>query len=501
LSCIILQGSDNTRFYQLKINLANSMTMKQDKFPKTMVETQGILNDYKTTPRQQRAKNPGSNGVAFIQNRPPCKARMAADIDCWHCQKKGHYKSNCPKLKAQELDVGVQNLNIDICNKAQSLFSANKGLTMLQEEKEEKSGVCGILSKHHVYINMCASYASTPYPKILENLRKQACGLVRHSNAGSCGMDTTGETGAVKQMWLNEGRVATIIPLKVLEKIWPVRYDSECYGGLFVIHTKQGKIIIKNSSKGMLYLDLRELEAKVALSFVQMAILFIQTVRGNMEGYTQQEVEEARATREAQAKLGHPTDRDFLGMVHSGMITNCQVSPDAVINANRIFGPDLAGVRWRTVRRPLESVTTNHIQIPRVLFEQHQRATLAVDVMFLNGVPFLVSVSRGLNLVTAEYTPSCMAKQLAVGIRRVMDLYLHGGFHEGRVLMDNEFEKLRNLVPILAVNTTAAKKHVLEVKQCIQLIKECGRGILNTLPFKKMPQVILIELTTTSCCG
>jgi hypothetical protein len=26
------------------------------------------------------------------------------------------------------------------------------------------------------------------------------------------------------------------------------------------------------------------------------------------------------------------------------------------------------------------------------------------------------------------------------------------------------------------------------------LIKELGRGILNTLPFKKMPQVILIEL-------
>jgi hypothetical protein len=37
--------------YQLKIDLANSMTMKQDKFPKTMVETQGLFNDYKTPPR------------------------------------------------------------------------------------------------------------------------------------------------------------------------------------------------------------------------------------------------------------------------------------------------------------------------------------------------------------------------------------------------------------------------------------------------------------------
>jgi hypothetical protein len=69
-------------------------------------------------------------------------------------------------------------------------------------------------------------------------------------------------------MWLNKGRVATIIPLKVLKKIWPVTYDSRRYGGSFVIHTNQGKIIIKNNNKGMLYLDLCKLEVEVVLSFV-----------------------------------------------------------------------------------------------------------------------------------------------------------------------------------------------------------------------------------------
>jgi hypothetical protein len=147
---MILQGVDNTRFYQLKIDLANSMTMKQDKFPKTMVETQGLLNNYKTPPRQQHAKDLDSNGVAFVQNGPPKKARTAADIYCWHYHKKGHYKSNCPKLQVQVLVVGMQSLDIDICYEAHSLFSANKGLTMVQEEKEEKSGVRSTLSKHHM---------------------------------------------------------------------------------------------------------------------------------------------------------------------------------------------------------------------------------------------------------------------------------------------------------------------------------------------------------------
>ena len=46
------------------------------------------------------------------------------------------------------------------------------------------------------------------------------------------------------------------------------------------------------------------------------------------------------------------------------------------------------------MRRPPESVTTNHVQIPRVILERHQVVTLTVDVMFVNGVPFLVSASH-----------------------------------------------------------------------------------------------------------
>jgi hypothetical protein len=151
-------------------------------------------------------------------------------------------------------------------------------------------------------------------------------------------------------------------------------------------------------------------------------MLFVQTVRGNLKGYTQHEVEEAHATCEARAMLGHLMNKDFLGMVRSGMIANCPVSLTAVLNANCIFGPDLAGVWGHMVRRPPKFGTMNHVQIPRALLEHHQRVTLAVDVMFVNRVPFLVSVSRGLNLVTAEYTPSCTAKQLAVGITRVMNI-------------------------------------------------------------------------------
>ncbi len=295
--------------------------------------------------------------------------------------------------------------------------------------------------------------------------------------------------GALKKVWLNKGGVATILPLKELEKLWHVVYDSRRHRGTSVLHTDAGNIVLKNNNnKSMPYLDLKEFEAEAALSLVQ-------TVRGNMEGFTKREVEEARKACGVQEILGHPTNHNFLGMVRGGMISNCLVTPTAVQNIHQIFGPDLAGIRGRMVWRPPDSVTTNYVQIPRVILKRHQLVTLlAVDIMFVNGVPFLFSVARGLNLVTTKFTPSRMAKQLAASITRMMDLYARKGFQVGTVLMDNKLEKLQNLVPIRAVNTTAAKEHVPEVEPKIRLIKKRGRGILNTLPFKRMPRLMLIEL-------
>ena len=43
------------------------------------------------------------------------------------------------------------------------------------------------------------------------------------------------------------------------------------------------------------------------------------------------------------------------------------------------------------------------------------------------------------------------------------------------------------------MNTTAAKEHVPEVECKIRLMKERGRGILNTLPLKEMPRLMLTE--------
>jgi hypothetical protein len=72
-----------------------------------------------------------------------------------------------------------------------------------------------------------------------------------------------------------------------------VTYDSTHNGGAFVCCTKDGNIVLRSNGKGMPYLNLREFKAKAVLSFAPKAALsFVQTVQGNMEGFTRRKVKE-----------------------------------------------------------------------------------------------------------------------------------------------------------------------------------------------------------------
>lgn len=58
--------------------------------------------------------------------------------------------------------------------------------------------------------------------------------------------------------------------------------------------------------------------------------------------------------------------------------------------------------------------------------------------------------------------------------------------------MDGEFKNWSHIKGV-TINTTGANKYVGEVERCILTLKECKRGVLNTLPFATIPKRILIE--------
>jgi hypothetical protein len=59
--------------------------------------------------------------------------------------------------------------------------------------------------------------------------------------------------------------------------------------------------------------------------------------------------------------------------------------------------------------------------------------------------------------------------------------------------MDREFEEVRDLIPRVECNMTAAKEHVSKAERCIRTIKERTQGLVATLPFQHVPRRMKIK--------
>jgi len=174
LSSMILMQANRDRFAQLRCDIINDMTKHVDNYPKNIVNTTCMLNDYKSVKVRMKSGGDGDNGgLAFTQEEGTPLDR----ITCHYCAKKGHYKSNCPELRAA--DQGVQNLNQDRGTTATTPTAAAGVQNICVEEAEDghglaqEQGVRGILSEDIVYIDTCATYASTKNPELLSNVKKR----------------------------------------------------------------------------------------------------------------------------------------------------------------------------------------------------------------------------------------------------------------------------------------------------------------------------------------
>jgi len=125
-------------------------------------------------------------------------------------------------------------------------------------------------------------------------------------------------------------------------------------------------------------------------------------------------------------------------------INNCPINPIDISNADTIYGRDLGGIRGKTVRKKPERVQGDIIQIPKDFYKLHRFVTLTADIMYVNGVPFLTTLSRKINMRTAEHIQSRSAASLSRALIKVIKLYARGGFTVNLIMMDQEFATLES---------------------------------------------------------
>ena len=78
----------------------------------------------------------------------------------------------------------------------------------------------------------------------------------------------------------------------------------------------------------------------------------IDTVKGNMEGFTERQVRYAKLARKAAAILTYPTEENLKYALRQKLFKNCPLTVvEDVNNAEKIFGKDVAAMKGKLTRK------------------------------------------------------------------------------------------------------------------------------------------------------
>jgi hypothetical protein len=515
LACAFLMGSDRHRYGKLVEDLENDFTQGRDNYPKTLVDAYNLLVHWKQDPRNlMRVLGTSNDGVAFTNvgddeeestngRQIPDKAR----ITCWKCKKKGHYASSCPgagsntesatqmltagttheESGTQMLMAGVENGELDHQETAWQFLTTTmdeeEGKQIsLHQQQHGKIPASWILLDNQSTVNVFAN------KDLLRNIRTTNRMMNILCNAGVTRTNMIGDLpGYDGEVWYNPKGIANILSLSDVEKHHRVTYDSRAEKN-FVVHKKDGtQRRFQQSAKGLFFLDVKAEKSGTVL---------VNTVADNKNRYTDRDYKQAMVARKLQNTIGRPSERRYKKIVNKHLMKNCPINLDDIVAADDILGSNLGSLKGKTVRRSGTHVRSGQIGIPREIMEKYRDVTIGADIMFVNRIPFLISISRYIKFGTTEVLKNRKNATIIQAFKNIRGIYARRGFRVTLCHADGEFEPMRGALIDLGIdmNIVSADEHVPEVERYIRTVKERTRCVYTTMPFKKMPSSMVVEM-------
>jgi hypothetical protein len=109
--------------------------------------------------------------------------------------------------------------------------------------------------------------------------------------------------------------------------------------------------------------------------------------------YTKCEYHDAILARKIQNKIMFPSVRAYTKIADSQLIANCPIGHTDIAVAERIFSPNLGALNGKTTKQATVPVAGRIDGVPPNILQRYQAVVLAVDIMFINKIPFLITTS------------------------------------------------------------------------------------------------------------
>ena len=207
--------------------------------------------------------------------------------------------------------------------------------------------------------------------------------------------------------------------------------------------------------------------------------------------YSKREVEKFNAVRELEKNLAFPSTSDLVEIVSRGIPGN-DVTVTDVRRTDQVLGKNFPIVKGKTTRKKGRPIKVEYV--PK---HQLSQQTFNSDIMFVNKVPFLVTVSMPLDLTLCTHlTAGKSAKSLDKAFRQQFATMASQGFIVKLVAFDSESavatvsDTIRELGAQCEQKPHGTHVEVAERKQ--RLIKERARCVIHSLWFKMSINLVVM---------